>query len=59
MDATDHGERSSETNGICRLEWIALAIDAARRHKDHEQKDSENGALRRATAPFEIAPLRR
>ncbi|HEY9181696.1 MAG TPA: hypothetical protein VIQ99_00765 [Gammaproteobacteria bacterium] len=39
MDAKDHGEQSSEQNGICRLEWIAWAIDAARRHKEEEQRD--------------------
>jgi hypothetical protein len=52
MDAKDHGEQSSDTNGICRLEWIAWAIDAARRHKEEEQRDGP--APRRVTGPFEI-----
>jgi len=38
MDARDHGEHAADTNGICRLEWIALAIEAARRHKEDEQR---------------------
>jgi len=33
MDAKDHGEHSLYKNSICSLEWIAWAIDAARRHK--------------------------
>jgi hypothetical protein len=37
MDARDHGEHVANTNGICRLEWIALAIDAAHRHKEDQQ----------------------
>jgi hypothetical protein len=40
MDAKDHGEHSYEKNSICSLEWIALAIDAARRHKEDEQRDA-------------------
>ena len=58
MDAKDHGEQSSDTNGICRLEWIALAIDAARRHKEHEHRDADSEP-RRATTPFEIVSTRR
>ena len=38
MDAKDHGEPSYDKNSICSLEWIAWAIDAARRHKQHEQR---------------------
>ncbi len=37
MDAKDHGEQSVDKNSICRLEWIALAMEAARRHKQTEQ----------------------
>jgi hypothetical protein len=36
MDARDHGGHAADTNGICRLEWVALAIDAAHRHKEDE-----------------------
>jgi hypothetical protein len=39
MDAKDHGENAanaSHQNSICRLEWIAWAIEAARRHKESE-----------------------
>jgi hypothetical protein len=39
MDAKDHGEHSHDKNDLCRLEWIALAIDAARRHKEMEQRE--------------------
>jgi len=39
MDAKDHDEQSAEQKGICRLEWIAWAIDAARRHKEDEQRE--------------------
>jgi hypothetical protein len=45
MDARDHGEHAASTNGtvaslspFCRLEWIALAIDAAHRHKEDQQR---------------------
>jgi hypothetical protein len=37
MEAKDRNESESNTNSICRLEWIAWAIDAARRHKEAEQ----------------------
>jgi hypothetical protein len=36
MDAKDHTERELANNSICRLEWIAWAMDAARRHKEAE-----------------------
>jgi hypothetical protein len=36
MDAKDPAERASDTNTICRLEWIAWAMEAARRHKEAE-----------------------
>jgi hypothetical protein len=39
MDAKDHSEFSADKNNICRLEWIAAAIEAARRHKQDEQRD--------------------
>ena len=38
MDAKDHGERSSIKNSICSLEWIAWAMEAARRHKEAEHE---------------------
>ena len=37
MDAKDRTERELDKNTICRLEWIAWAMEAARRHKDAEQ----------------------
>jgi hypothetical protein len=40
MDAKDHGEQSSDKSSICSLEWIAWAIDAARRHKEDEQRET-------------------
>jgi hypothetical protein len=39
MDAKDHSEHAHDKNNICRLEWIAAAIDAARRHKEDEQRE--------------------
>jgi len=38
MDGKDHGGHSHYKNSICSLEWIAWAIDAARRHKKDEQR---------------------
>ena len=38
MDAKDHHEQQGTESGICRLEWIAWAIEAARRHKEGEQQ---------------------
>jgi hypothetical protein len=40
MDAKDHVEQSSEKSSICSLEWIAWAIEAARRHKEDEQRET-------------------
>ena len=41
MDAKDHRDQPETKNGICRLEWIAWAIEAARRHKEGEQQRPE------------------
>jgi hypothetical protein len=38
MDAKDHGEHLHYKTSICSLEWIAWAIDAARRHKQGEHR---------------------
>jgi hypothetical protein len=46
MDAKDHCELSTDKNNICRLEWIAAAIEAARRHKEDEQRDPPARARR-------------
>ena len=37
MEAQDRTERESGKDSICRLEWIAWAMEAARRHKEAEQ----------------------
>jgi hypothetical protein len=37
MDGKDRVERTPDDNGICSLEWIAWAMEAARRHKEAEQ----------------------
>jgi len=42
MDAKDHRDQPETENGICRLEWIAWAIEAARRHKEGEQQRPES-----------------
>jgi hypothetical protein len=39
MDAKDHGGHFVDKNHLCRLEWIAAAIEAARRHKHAEQRE--------------------
>ena len=51
MDAKDHSEQSAEKTGICSLEWIAWAIEAARRHKEDEQRPP-------TTRPLRVVPLR-
>jgi hypothetical protein len=58
MDARDHGEHAADTNGICRLEWIAWAIDAARRHKEDEQRIPQT-VPRRTLVPVHIDPEQR
>jgi hypothetical protein len=50
MDAKDHREQPSTQNNICRLEWIAWAIEAARRHKEDEHRPLEPT---RSSNPFE------
>lgn len=40
MDS-DHGDREFPQSSICRLEWIALAMDAARRYKETEPQHRE------------------
>ena len=37
MDSKDHDERERSKNSICSLEWIALAMDAARRYTEAQQ----------------------
>jgi len=36
MDGKDRVERAPAKNNICSLEWIAWAMEAARRHKEAE-----------------------
>lgn len=59
MDAKDHGHPAADTNGICRLEWIAWAIDAARRHKEDEQRPPPAGPRRFAVVPNQSDSARR
>jgi hypothetical protein len=60
MDARDQGQQAAETNGICRLEWIALAIEAARRHKEVEQRTPAPGSVRHLSlVPAASDPARR
>jgi hypothetical protein len=40
MEAKDRSESEANKNSICRLEWIAWAIDAARRHKEGDHSAS-------------------
>jgi hypothetical protein len=37
MDGKDRVEQALNKNNICSLEWIAWAMEAARRHKEAEQ----------------------
>ena len=41
MDAQDNGSSNPFSNPICSLEWIACAMDAARRHK--QLQDDQDG----------------
>lgn len=59
MDAKDHGLPAADTNGICRLEWIAWAIDAARRHKEDEQRTPPPGPRRLTLVPSQPDAARR
>ena len=46
MDSRDHDEREPGKNEICRLEWIAMAMEAARRYKESEpprRSDNRSG----------------
>jgi hypothetical protein len=36
MDGKDRVEQAPSKNSICSLEWIAWAMEAARRHKEAE-----------------------
>ena len=36
MDGKDRVEQAPHENNICSLEWIAWAMEAARRHKEAE-----------------------
>ena len=49
MDAKDRCEHSHYKHSICSLEWIAWAIDAARRHKKDEHRDPPVRARRGLT----------
>jgi hypothetical protein len=37
MDGKDRAEPATGQNSICSLEWIAWAMEAARRHMEDEQ----------------------
>ena len=52
MEAQDHREQASNGKDICRLEWIAWAIEAARRHKE------ESAATERPHASRESLSLK-
>jgi hypothetical protein len=43
MDGKDRVEQAPSKNNICSLEWIAWAMEAARRHKDAEQLGAPSG----------------
>lgn len=46
MNETEARNREPTKSTICRLEWIAMAMDAARRYKEseHVAHDDEGGA---------------
>jgi hypothetical protein len=58
MDAKDQGEQSATQNSICRLEWIAWAIEAARRHKETEHGPPSLGANARFDAAKDASCVR-
>lgn len=37
MDAKDNGRSNPFTDTVCSLEWIASAMDAARRHTEQKR----------------------
>lgn len=41
MDARDNGNSNPFANTICSLEWIACAMDAARRHNERQDAQSD------------------
>jgi hypothetical protein len=47
MDAKDRVEGDAQDSGICRLEWIAWAMDAARRYKEAEHLGIEPSVERK------------
>jgi hypothetical protein len=44
MKETDARNRDSSKSTICRLEWIAMAMDAARRYKESEHAPQDADA---------------
>jgi hypothetical protein len=42
MDGKDRVEPAPHKNNICSLEWIAWAMEAARRHKEAEQLGAQS-----------------
>ncbi|MBN1239602.1 MAG: hypothetical protein JXB36_13945 [Gammaproteobacteria bacterium] len=55
MDARDNGNNNPFANGICSLEWIACAMDAARRHNErrHDPRGRGDGSPDDAKARHE------
>jgi hypothetical protein len=47
MDGKHSRDHDSSKSTLCRLEWIAAAIDAARRHKEDEQRAAPPAPRRR------------
>lgn len=44
MKNTEARDSDSTRNTICRLEWIAIAMDAARRYKESEHSPHDDDA---------------
>lgn len=40
MEARDHGVLIFPSKGICGLEWIVWAMDAARQHNETKQQEN-------------------
>lgn len=40
MEGHEHSEHAADKSNFCRLEWIAWAIEVARRRKDGEKRGS-------------------
>jgi len=51
MDAKDNGSCNPFSDQLCSLEWIACAMDAARRHNERKRGDDAAADAAEDAAP--------